>query len=547
MEHPHRCPPPVEPSPRSRVARPRKPSGEYLSIHRERGACEVEVAAELPPPSSARDRDACATLPPITVLMIDDDPLMARAAERLLSLGRDIRFHTCADAGEALLLASRLRPTLILQDMVMPTADGLSMVRAFRACPATSEIPILVLSSEEGPTVKAGAFAAGADDYIVKFPDRVELLARVRHHAHRYLRGRQQEAAASEVASSRLRHVEESRFLRKTFGRYLSDSVVDQLLESPEALEIGGSRRRVTIMMTDLRGFTALSERLAPERMVTLINNYLAVMTEIIVGHGGTIDEFIGDEIVALFGAPLLRADDAERAVACAVEMQLAMTEVNERNRAQGLPEVEMGIGLHTGEVVVGNIGSRRRTKYAVVGAAVNLAARIESYTTGGQVLISQATLDEAGSAVLVDDVMEVTPKGVKQPVRIHRVAGMGAPFDLDLGVERPAMSTPRTELRARFSVLDGKHGGGAAVIGKVVRCSIEAAEIASEAPPPAHANLVLQVVARGGGLAGVDVYAKVTGPGREPGTFAVRFTSVPAEAAALLDAGRPTSSGAAA
>jgi adenylate cyclase len=547
MENPNRaCPPPAEPTQRSRVARPRKPSGEYASIHDERG-CELEAAAELAPVSSVRARDACATLPPITVLMIDDDPLMARAAERLLSLGRDIRFHACSDAGEALVLAAKLRPTLILQDMVMPTADGLSMVRSFRASPATREIPILVLSSEEGPNIKASAFAAGADDYIVKFPDRVELLARVRHHAHRYLRGRQQEAAASEVASSRLRHVEESRFLRKTFGRYLSDSVVDRLLESPEALELGGSRRRVTIMMTDLRGFTALSERLSPERMVTLINNYLAVMTEIIVRRGGTIDEFIGDAILALFGAPQQLPDDAERAVACAVEMQLAMTEVNARNRASGLPEVEMGIGLHTGEVVVGNIGSRRRAKYAVVGSAVNLAARIESYTTGGQVLVSEATLKEAGPAVLVADVMEVTPKGVKQPVRIHRVGGMGAPYDLRLAEARAALSAPAAELYASFSVLDGKHGGGARALARIVRCSTEAAEIASRARLPAHANVVLQLVTPGGGAVGGDLYAKVTGPGSEPGTFAVRFTSVPAEAAALLGAGRAASGSAAA
>ena len=174
--------------------------------------------------------------------------------------------------------------------------------------------------------------------------------------------------------------------------------------------------------MTDLRGFTALSERLSPQRMIALINNYLDVMTEILGRHQGTIDEFIGDAILAIFGAPQQRPDDAARAVA-AVEMQLRDDRGGARNRAEGLPEVEMGIGLNTGDVAVGNIGSRTRAKYGVVGGAVNLAARIESYTTGGQVLISQSTLDEAGEGVEVEETMVVTRR-----VRGGRSPSTGSP-----------------------------------------------------------------------------------------------------------------------
>jgi adenylate cyclase len=175
-----------------------------------------------------------------------------------------------------------------------------------------------------------------------------------------------------------------NRFIRKTFGRYLTDDVVKSLLESPEGLKLGGERRKVTLMMTDLRGFTSMSGRLAPEQVVAMLNRYLGTMVEVIQEYQGTIDEFIGDAIFTLFGAPVQRDDDAERAVACAMAMQLALAGVNAQNRAAGLPEVEMGIGIHTGEVVVGNIGSDRRTKYGVVGSHVNLTARIESYTVGG-------------------------------------------------------------------------------------------------------------------------------------------------------------------
>ena len=149
--------------------------------------------------------------------------------------------------------------------------------------------------------------------------------------------------------------------------------------------------------MSDLRGFTTLSERLQPEQVVTILNRYLGTMVDVILRYHGTIDEFIGDAIFVIFGAPIWRSNAAQHAVACAVDMQLAMAVVNEHNRREGLPEVEMGIGIHTGEVVVGNIGSDRRAKYGVVGRHVNLTARIESCTVGSQILISEATRREVG------------------------------------------------------------------------------------------------------------------------------------------------------
>lgn len=149
-----------------------------------------------------------------------------------------------------------------------------------------------------------------------------------------------------------------NKFIRDTFGRYLTDEVVSTVLESPTGLHMGGEKRKVTMMMTDLRGFTSLSERLPPERVVAMLNRYLTTMVAVITQYQGTIDEFIGDAIFVLFGAPVWQEDDAQRAVACAVAMQLAMASVNEENRQEDLPEVEMGIGIDTGQVVLGNIGS---------------------------------------------------------------------------------------------------------------------------------------------------------------------------------------------
>ena len=181
------------------------------------------------------------------------------------------------------------------------------------------------------------------------------------------------ETAHAEAAAEREAEQVEvrNRFIRETFGRYLSDEVVATLLGSPSGLEIGGEKRTLTMMMTDLRGFTSLSGRLAPERVVDILNRHLAAMVKIIKQYQGTIDEFIGDAIFVLFGAPILQEDGAQRAVACAVAMQLAMESVNEQNRKEDLPEVEMGIGIHTGQVVLGNCGSPERMKYGVVGSSI--------------------------------------------------------------------------------------------------------------------------------------------------------------------------------
>ena len=204
-----------------------------------------------------------------------------------------------------------------------------------------------------------------------------------------------------------------SQFIRETFGRYVSEEEEAQLLDAPEGVELGGELRKVTILMSDLRGFTALAERLHPKEVMTFLNRYLEAMVEVILAYRGTIIEILGDGLLVLFGAPLTRDDDAERAVACALAMQLRLDAINAPNRQAGLPDVEMGIGIHTGEVVVGNIGSQQRTKYGVVGSAVNLTGRIESYTTGGQVLISPTTYAETAAILTVSDQLSVVPKGV--------------------------------------------------------------------------------------------------------------------------------------
>ena len=467
---------------------------------------------------------------PITVLLVDDQAIIGETVRRMLAAETDVRFHFCRDPLKALEMATSLSPTVILQDLVMPDVDGLTLVRLFRADPRTRDIPLIVLSTKEEPEVKAQAFAYGANDYLVKLPDRVELVARVRYHSKGYIALLERNQAFKALVESQRQLEVRNRFIRDTFGRYLSDEIVENLLERPGGLALGGEKRRVTIMMADLRGFTSLSERLPPEKVVRMINHFLEEMTEVIVKHRGTIDEFIGDAILAIFGAPELREDDADRAVACALEMQLAMAKVNERNLQEGLPTVEMGIGVNTGEVVVGNIGSKKRAKYGVVGSTVNLTSRVESYTLGGQILVAPSTYEAVASPLVVQARMEVEPKGVKRPITIHDVVGIEGPFNLHLPRRDEGLVGLAEPIGVRFKPLEGKNAGGESLPALLVKLSGRAAELRAAVAPAVLTNLKLQLLAPDGSVQFEDLYAKVQ---RDlgGGAFAIRFTAVPDDA----------------
>src|ERR671924_863190 len=194
------------------------------------------------------------------------------------------------------------------------------------------------------------ALQLGANDYVTKPFDFPVVLARIQTQLS--LR-----RAMDEIQRLAKQLAVLNQFIRATFGRYLADEVVASVLDSPEGLRLGGERRKVTFLVSDLRGFMPLSERLAPEQVVAILNRYLETMVDVILPYQGTIQELMGDGLLVFFGAPICREDDAQRPVACAVAMQLAMATVNEQNRREGVPEIEKGVRIHTGEVGGGNIG----------------------------------------------------------------------------------------------------------------------------------------------------------------------------------------------
>jgi adenylate cyclase len=343
--------------------------------------------------------------------------------------------------------------------------------------------------------------------------------------------------------SSLLSHTSEdleksSELIKKMFGRYLSTEVMNSLLEDPTALELGGERRKVTIMMTDLRGFTALSERLKPEQVVQMLNSYFEVMVDVILQYHGTINEIIGDALLVIFGAPQEMSDRSQRAIACAIEMQNAMAKVNEQNLKEGLPELQMGIGLNETEVILGNIGSSKRSKYAVVGSGVNMTSRIESYTVGGQILISESVFYEAEDILRIDAQRDVLPKGAETPLRIYEVGGIAGHFNLALEAKGPTLVILTREIPLKCTVLAGKDVGKKELQGFVVRLSKNCAEIKLGGPVDVLTNLKMNLANVDEKLSARDFYGKVIeGLGNKGPKQLIRFTSVPPEIDAYFQA----------
>lgn len=319
-----------------------------------------------------------------------------------------------------------------------------------------------------------------------------------------------------------IRAMEQRNWVVGVFGRYLSDDVVDLLLHDPNALRLGGTKTGVTLVMTDLRGFSNIAEHMDPAQVVALLNHYLGAMTAVIQRNDGTIDEFIGDAILVVFNAPLPQPDHARRALRCAVEMQREMDAVNAWNRTQGLPSLAMGIGVHSGDVVVGNIGSSQRQKYGVVGATVNIAARVESYTVGGQVLATEAVVAAAGDHVEIAGERQVFPKGASQPMRLLDIHGVG---DARLP-ERQSTLRPIAPLNVRIRPLLGKDLAPDAVEGVLTGLSEDEGQLSCTVELTLWQNLALEL---GEGVA----FAKVMELGE---STRLRFTTWDQRSAAARD-----------
>jgi adenylate cyclase len=209
---------------------------------------------------------------------------------------------------------------------------------------------------------------------------------------------------------------------RANYSRFMPEYVVKQLLENPDSFKLGGTNQTITILFADIRGFTAFSEREKPEKVVGILNRYFTAMSEIIFAHGGTLDKYIGDGLMAIFGAPTATADDAKNAVKTAAAMQRRLVTLNAELESEGFSRISIGIGLHTGEATVGYIGSEQRSEYTAIGDAVNLASRLESNARGEQILISEATARASENSFDLTAQKPLIVKNRLQPVSLFEV-----------------------------------------------------------------------------------------------------------------------------
>lgn len=212
--------------------------------------------------------------------------------------------------------------------------------------------------------------------------------------------------------------------LKSTFSKYVSPAIVDELLREPDKLKLGGRRQRMSVFFSDLRGFTTISEKLSPEDLVKLLNRYLSPMTEIVFKNKGTLDKYMGDAIMAFFGAPVASPDHAQQACRCALESLKKLKELQIEFEKEGLPHIDIGIGINTGEMNVGNMGSNIVQNYTVMGDSVNLASRLEGTNKeyGSKVIISEFTFEDVKNNFLAREIDRVRVKGKLDPVRIYEL-----------------------------------------------------------------------------------------------------------------------------
>ncbi|MCX6069649.1 MAG: response regulator [Chloroflexi bacterium] len=344
------------------------------------------------------------------ILVVDDDWLnrdLLRAY--LTSSGSEV--VTAADGQAAFDLAlGRGGPLdLALVDIQMPRMNGLELCRQLKAAPETRFVPVIIVTALDSEDEKLKAIEAGADDFVTKPYNSTVLLTRVR----------------SLLRLKKLHDDLESRnqLLRQVLDGYVSEDVVDVLLTDPERyLKLGGEARKVSVLFADIRGFTRFTEEHSAPEVVETLNRVFRALSHVVFAHRGTFDKYLGDGLMAFYGAPIAGNDDARRAVETAIEMQLQFHQVAEEFGVamQGLG---LGIGIHSGEAIVGNIGSDRVMDYTVVGDTVNIAKRLQEVALAGQTLVSQATLLEVpGVAARRLEPLELP--GRQEPVLAYVIEG---------------------------------------------------------------------------------------------------------------------------
>jgi adenylate cyclase len=369
-----------------------------------------------------------------TVLVVDDSPINLHLAVNILK--NDYRVKVANNGAAALELATASPPDLILLDVMMPEMDGFEVCRRLKANPATSLIPVVFLTSRTEEEDEKMGFLVGATDFIHKPFSPLLVALRVKTQLEiKFL----QDLLRNQSEEERNQKAQ----LMRIFCRHVSDEVAEEMWRE-RAQFLSGNRPRpqlltATVMFADIRGFTSISERLAPEVLFDWLNEYMEAMSKIVSAHRGMINKYIGDAVMVVFGTPIPRttqeeiAEDAMRATDCALAMREALKTLNTDFAKRGLPEVEIRVGIFTGSLTAGTLGSSQRLEYTVIGDTVNMASRLEQIKeleSAGmedvpcRVLIGESTCRLLGTAYRTRALQPVLLRGKAEPIPIFVLEG---------------------------------------------------------------------------------------------------------------------------
>jgi class 3 adenylate cyclase len=343
---------------------------------------------------------------PPRILVADDDWLNRDLLKAYLtSSGCEVQ--TAADGEAALELALESPPDLALLDVQMPRMDGLTLCAALKNAPQTRFVPVVIVTALDSEEEKVKAIEVGADDFVTKPYNSLILLTRVR--------------SLMRIKKLHDDVEDRNRLLRQVLDRFLAEDVTDVILTDPKRyLQLGGEMRPVTVLFADIRGFSRFTEEHNPKEVIETLNRIFEVLSQVVFTYRGTFDKYLGDGLMAFYGAPVVGDDDAQRALDTALEMHDRFRQLCSEG-GDDFTGLGLGIGLHTGEAVVGNIGSEKVMDYTVVGYVVNVAKRLQEIARGGQILLSEATYRSV-KCDLAQKMDSVQLPHLQEPITAYRI-----------------------------------------------------------------------------------------------------------------------------
>jgi class 3 adenylate cyclase len=320
------------------------------------------------------------------------------------------------DGKEALEKIFQETPDLVLLDIMMPKIDGYEVCRRTKENDKTKFIPIIMITALTEVEDKIKGIEVGADDFMNKPINKIELLTRVRSLLRIKNLHDQLEKSYREIEVK-------NQIMSNILNRYIAGEVVKQVVENPQKyLHLGGEDKVVTVIFADIRGFTGFTTKNPAQKVVNILNSCFSKMTENIFHHKGTFDKYMGDSIMTFFGAPISYEDDAIRALRTAVEMRDSFETVKKSWNDKDFNRLGLGIGINTGKVVVGNVGSERVMDYTVIGNNVNIARRLQEHAPKGAIIISDSTYSKVKEKVIVKKLLPISLKGVGKDIIAHEL-----------------------------------------------------------------------------------------------------------------------------